>query len=69
MNRNSDQPQTEINKAWALWNALQDYAQTLWDRYESPFIDLIQREQIQEPDDPPPGDFDSSDWDEDSIPF
>lgn len=58
--------QQESTKAWELWQALHEYADILWQRYEQPFMDFIfeeqQRDSIPQSDSP-------EDLDEEDIPF
>ncbi|MDJ0842503.1 MAG: hypothetical protein QNK37_38745 [Acidobacteriota bacterium] len=66
MSRTKDHPQQEVDTAWNLWNALNEHAETLWNRYEASFVDLIIAEQMEEMRPPPePEDLDF----EDDIPF
>ena len=59
--------QLEITKAWVLWNALHEHAETLWDRYEPSFVLLIQREcQL---DQECPDISQTFDFEDDDIPF
>lgn len=63
-------PQTEkeIAGAWALWQALHEFSNTLWDRYEDPFVEFCQRETSI--DDPPHLlDVDLDEFDDEDIPF
>lgn len=73
MNRIHEETQQEIDKAWCLWNALFEYAQTLWDRYEPAFVDLIIQErdfdQVPPDLDQDPPDFPESELQDDDIPF
>lgn len=35
----------ELRVAWILWETLTDMAQSLWDRYEDGFVEIIIEEQ------------------------
>ncbi len=62
------QTQREVATAWGLWNALNEHAEALWERYEVSFIDLIMEEQRLEAVEPPPA-FETEIDIEDDIPF
>ena len=57
-------PGIEIQRAWSLWNTLNELAENLWNCYEQPFTDLILEEQQR---DLVPPDFDE--LEDEDIPF
>jgi len=63
MNTGYPESAEEIEQAWRLWKALTEYTETLWVRYEAPF--MIRLEQTA----PTPDWFASCELDEDDIPF
>lgn len=34
----------EVTQAWQLWNAFHEYAAILWEKYEIPFSEFLEKE-------------------------
>ena len=45
MNPHDFQTKKEIATAWGLYRSLHEHASALWERYEEPFLKIIQEEQ------------------------
>ena len=56
----------EVATAWGLWKSLHKHAQAIWDRYETPFSEIIIEEQRLESMRSPP---ELEDYLEEDIPF